>query len=149
MPRATTTSCDFFEYPAVLTSAPDAPYYEASRKGAYHVTEENDNMADSATTAQQKDGAFESIRSWVTYLETHGLETITLADLRVANHALNQTRVGVKGEDEQLEDEDPLWLAFKDAWTKANFGLHKHPLGVHDWAVIKEAYQKYRLTLEE
>lgn len=51
---------------------------------------------ESETTKAQKARDFEEIKSWVTYLETHGLGVIHWMDLRAARYALDQTDVGVK-----------------------------------------------------
>jgi hypothetical protein len=55
-------------------------------------------MADSETTKKQKRRLFENIQSWVSYLETHGLECINYYDLKIAENALDKTDVGVRDE---------------------------------------------------
>lgn len=53
-------------------------------------------MTDSETTRRQKIQAYDDILGSIGYLRTHGLDCITLEDLRTAARALNNLDVGVK-----------------------------------------------------
>lgn len=46
--------------------------------------------SDSETTVKQKAIVWESIQSWITYIQTHGLSVINLTDLRDVEQTLSE-----------------------------------------------------------